>query len=891
MSLLLLLNTPISLTPRFSGVNSEDKLTRTVSTVFAPLSKPLKRFGARADRGTSLRRGVNRILYCFLLAFALGASDATADALDDALASIKCKRADLAIPTDIRWRDPFRLEVIDRLLTKPLDTPDHCQAMAEELANADSLEAILANAARRLEYGSFDSIPSPPMNSGAPKVKQSEELTQALQLLYDGAVAAEAERKKAFAALAKAEYQHLFKNHRDLVTHIRGVENTKLFDEKVLAAARKVDYVALTRAGMIAARSVEAAEKILRGWKPSKDREKLFRSKLMDVNTPLGRIVVGGTGDDTYDGKPVAILIELGGNDMYHCPVGSGIESLSMAIDLQGDDRYESTNDFAFATGDLGVGILLDCDGDDHYSAGNASLGSALFGVGVLVDRAGMDSYNVDEHGEAAANFGIGILLDDAGEDTYLARYFAQAVSGPLGFGLLLDRAGNDTYFVGGKHHGWSTSETSYRSACQGYSQGVREYASGAIALLVDVAGNDLYRGGAICQGVGYWFALGALVDGAGNDNYTCLHYGQAGPFHFGVGALLDNGGDDFYKGDVGTQGMGYDWSAAFLVDYAGNDVHEGYHLSVGSGGVNGVGIFCDNAGDDFYNCGTSFTLGSGQWVDRRAAGSIGVFLDFDGNDRYPKEPYGNEKSWTQQFYGAGLDLKGGTPLFTKAMQAKPVSRPPIASKEDPVATVPDAPNTVAGAKQLFEIMAEGFGSTPRAKKAEEKFLAMGPPAQAVLMEGLVQEPFYLSYGAAYSLLPKFGTNAVPPLLALMKDNDPWSRCRAADVLGLMKPEEAQSALPVLREGLKDDHFVMRTACAQALGKLGDASATGKLSELVVSDPHFSVRLRSAEALGKLKSPEAVPALTKALNDPYYQVRYGAQKALDAIAGKAEPSK
>src|ERR1051325_7471741 len=82
----------------------------------------------------------------------------SADSLDDALALIKCTRSDLAIPTDIRWRDPFRLEIIDRLLANPLETPDLCQSMAEEFANADSLEAMIALAGKRLEYGTIEPL-------------------------------------------------------------------------------------------------------------------------------------------------------------------------------------------------------------------------------------------------------------------------------------------------------------------------------------------------------------------------------------------------------------------------------------------------------------------------------------------------------------------------------------------------------------------------------------------------------------------------------------------------------------------------------------------------------------------------------------------------------------
>src|SRR5205814_496030 len=88
----------------------------------------------------------------FAIVMLLFGASLYADSLDDALALIKCTRSDLAIPTDIRWRDPFRLEVIDHLLAHPLEVPDYCQTMAEEFANADSLEAMIALAGQRLEF-------------------------------------------------------------------------------------------------------------------------------------------------------------------------------------------------------------------------------------------------------------------------------------------------------------------------------------------------------------------------------------------------------------------------------------------------------------------------------------------------------------------------------------------------------------------------------------------------------------------------------------------------------------------------------------------------------------------------------------------------------------------
>lgn len=260
--------------------------------------------------------------------------------------------------------------------------------------------------------------------------------------------------------------------------------------------------------------------------------------------------------------------------------------------------------------------------------------------------------------------------------------------------------------------------------------------------------------------------------------------------------------GDDVYDGSP----------IAILIELGGDDM---YRCAVGSG-VEGIGMAIDLLGDDHYETANDFVCGAGDL-------GIGVFLDFDGNDRYAKETWGNEKSWTQQSYGAGVDLKGGTPLFTKTMQVK--TRPPlpaIASKIDPVDTIPDVANTIEGARELFEIMVEGYGSTPKAKKAQEKFMSMGEHAIAVLMENLVQKPFYRCYGLGYSLLPKFGEKAVPSLLELWKNEDPWLRCRAA------------------------------------------------------------------EALGNLKARAAVPALKKAAEDPYYQVRYGAQRAIDKIEGKEQ---
>jgi HEAT repeat protein len=62
---------------------------------------------------------------------------------------------------------------------------------------------------------------------------------------------------------------------------------------------------------------------------------------------------------------------------------------------------------------------------------------------------------------------------------------------------------------------------------------------------------------------------------------------------------------------------------------------------------------------------------------------------------------------------------------------------------------------------------------------------------------------------------------------------------------------------------------------------LGDKESATKIAGLL-NDPHFAVRVRAVEVLGTLNVPATGPALQKATSDPYYQVRYGAQRALDA---------
>lgn len=68
--------------------------------------------------------------------------------------------------------------------------------------------------------------------------------------------------------------------------------------------------------------------------------------------------------------------------------------------------------------------------------------------------------------------------------------------------------------------------------------------------MLVDVVGNDTYRGRYLCQGVGNANGIGFLKDREGNDTYEASGedvqgHGNRFRAYGSIGLLLDGGGQD----------------------------------------------------------------------------------------------------------------------------------------------------------------------------------------------------------------------------------------------------------------------------------------------------------------------------------------------------------
>ena len=506
-----------------------------------------------------------------------------------------------------------------------------------------------------------------------------------------------------------------------------------------------------------------------------------------------------------------------------------------------------------------------------------------LFGVGVAVDEQGRDEYNTQEISSGVGAMGIGIHVDAEGHDTYYVRRMGQAAAVTRGFGLLLDRQGNDAYFAGRRYGGWSTSREFSASAAQGFAGGIREYTSGGIALLLDLRGNDTYWGEAISQGVGYWFAAGMLLDAGGNDKYHAIHYSQGSAFHFAIAGLFDNGGNDAYLGSVTCQGSGYDYSAGVQVDYGGNDLYRADHLASGSGGVTGMGFLFDNAGNDHYLTGRkgSISLGGGQFRQKRGFGCIGVFIDFGGEDHYTYEPCANNSLWTRPKDGAGLDVERGKLIFTRRMKVPPPPKPEPPSQEAETAKPEGTPQEEVQA--ALRVISNYRSKKEDRQAAVEKLKSELSVAEPLLIDHLLAEPFYQSFGGAYAAIPEVGVAIVPSLMKVLETGDAEDRVRSLSMLGRLADPKTTEALLA---SLKDENYRVRGAAALALARLECKEAVPQILPLL-KDANHTCRAWAAQALGNLKEPAGVPALVAALGDTHYSVRSMATDALATIGAPA----
>ena len=342
-------------------------------------------------------------------------------------------------------------------------------------------------------------------------------------------------------------------------------------------------------------------------------------------------------GDDTYQGligasrdaqQGNAVVIDLAGNDRYHgAPLGlaTGRLGVGLLFDGSGDDSYELAPGSG-GTGFGGLGILVDAQGNDQYLGNRLTLGAAIGGLGLLVDRAGNDHYR--GHGFAlgfGGPLGVGAVIDVEGNDQYQcgdvipSAYNAQdAPQAKPGDPLF-------QYDCFGLGTGAGSRVLTKQPEWQAQSL------AGGIGLLVDLKGQDRYLSANFSQGMGYFFGAGVLLDLEGEDDYQAARYGHGASAHYGIALFIDHRGDDHYRstGPYYNGGVAWDNGVSLTID-AGTG-HDIYTLDrttgLGKADHTGWAVFVDEGGNDHYTIKSGF----GETSERSLAG----FIDLAGEDQY----------------------------------------------------------------------------------------------------------------------------------------------------------------------------------------------------------------------------------------------------------------
>lgn len=247
------------------------------------------------------------------------------------------------------------------------------------------------------------------------------------------------------------------------------------------------------------------------------------------------------------------------------------------------------------------------------------------------------------------------IIIGGAGPNTYEID---------KGIGLIIDIGGNDLY-------------RGMIAASASEDQGN--------AVVIDLKGDDTYAGASLGLATGR-LGVGLLIDHDGDDLYQ-LDMGSGGAGFGGLGILFDAKGNDIYIGNRLTQGAAIG-GLGLLLDGAGNDRYTSHGFAIGFGGPLGVGAVIDIAGDDHYQCGGAypsaynaqdaptgkpgdplyqydcFGLGAGsgqriltkkvEWQPYNLAGGWGILLDLEGQDHYDSANFSQGQGY---FFGAGMKL------------------------------------------------------------------------------------------------------------------------------------------------------------------------------------------------------------------------------------------
>lgn len=232
--------------------------------------------------------------------------------------------------------------------------------------------------------------------------------------------------------------------------------------------------------------------------------------------------------------------------------------------------------------------------------------------------------------------------------------------TGEFRYDLIVDVGGDDLYLCGGEGIGILGTP---------------------VGLIADLSGNDTYSSDSpVSQGSGF-MGYGALIDLEGDDVYRGSSMSQ-GSAIMGYGLFADLGGNDYMTADIHSQGAATLGRALFL-DGAGDDVRRVSAYGQGFGGPGGIADMVDCSGNDTYLAGFTYahepllpldniamSQGFGIGLRPFCAGGIGTLCDLgDGNDTYRAEVFGQGSAY---YYSLGILFDaGGQDIYSSAQYSQ----------------------------------------------------------------------------------------------------------------------------------------------------------------------------------------------------------------------------
>ena len=605
-------------------------------------------------------------------------------------------------------------------------------------------------------------------------------------------------------------------------------------------------------------------------------------------------VVISGFGNDIHS-ENTRLLIDLGGNDIYTNNAGGTIGSVALVIDHNGDDVYNNTDDrYIQGFGCLGVGYLVDLEGDDRYTAKHFSQGGGIMGVGCLWDKSGDDEYSGHGFTQGAAMFGLGALLDDSGDDKYDCATMGQGGATALGLGICSDLSGDDEYLL-------NVTEGKDNMGSAGYGQGgalsfrhspwnKKLTAYGGVGFLIDGDGDDSYLTKGWCdQGGSYIMSLGALYDGGGDDKYEA-GTGQGSGIHITNAILIDKSGDDSYKGAFRTGGSGSDRSPGIFIDYSGDDIYQSNSSSYGTGCKPfSFSLFIDYKGDDTYISPNpvgpilmnNWDAFGGVWPE--SAGNVwpwAMCLDLGGDDDYQVRNRANNSERHSFGHGIHLDIEySGSDIIGEVER-------PLFNRD-----VQDLQDIISNSEILDALKSIQSGSTFSSFQAVGKLISLSSAIIPDLVSAILNSEnraFNRNIMECIQYLysnDQITAEHIPDLQKLLHAKDSEVRTLIADDFGIWENATAENAL---LEALSDSVVSVRRYSLSSLISLKSIAGLERAKELAFSDPSEEVRRVAVVYLYRMKGvADVYPLLVKSLqNDQSNIVKVAAASGLGSLGNQ-----